>query len=185
MVTRQKHLPALFHLAVLLLWVLPACGLQAQAQNQTQTQTQNQNQNQTVDHLVVSKSAHTLTLFAQGRPIRVYSVALGRVAGPKRRQGDGRTPEGRYSIDSHNPNSAYHLALHISYPNADDRARARAAHVPTGGDIMIHGLPAGAGVLAPLQHWADWTIGCVALSNAEIEEVYRLVPNGTPIDITP
>ena len=169
MITRSKDLPALFALAVLVVCLLPACRLQAQ----------------TVDHLVVSKSAHTLTLFAQGKPIRIYSVALGQVAGPKRRQGDGRTPEGRYLIDSHNPNSAYHLALHISYPNAEDRARARAAHVPAGGDIMIHGLPAGASALGPSQHWADWTIGCVALSNAEIEEVYRLVPNGTPIDIVP
>ena len=139
----------------------------------------------TVDHIVVSKSHHTLTLYAQGKPLHVYQVALGPAAGPKRQRGDHRTPEGHYLIDHHNPHSSYHLSLHISYPNAADRQQAARAGVPTGGDIMIHGLPPGAAALGPLQHMSDWTDGCVAVSNAEIDEIYRLVPDGTPIDILP
>ena len=118
------------------------------------------------DHLVVSKAKHTLTLYSHGAVLKTYNVALGRKPGAKEFQGDERTPEGHYVIDGHNPHSSFHVALHVSYPNAADRARAAAAHRPAGGDIMIHGLPPGAAAAGPLQHWADWTSGCVALSNA-------------------
>ncbi len=140
---------------------------------------------QMADHIVVSKSHHTMTLLAHGQVIKTYRIAIGPAEGRKERQGDHKTPEGHYVIDAHNPHSTYHLSLHVSYPNGADRARAGAAHVPPGGDIMIHGLPAGTRALGPLQFMADWTDGCIAVSDAEIEEIYRLVPNGTPVDIGP
>ena len=137
------------------------------------------------DHIVVVKSTHTMTLFAKGKPIHIYQVALGRSAGRKLQQGDHRTPEGHYVIDSHNPHSAYHLALHISYPNADDRARSANAHAPTGADVMIHGLPPRFAWLGYLHRETDWTDGCIAVTDGEIEEIFKLVPNNTPIDIQP
>ena len=113
--------------------------------------------------------------------VRTYRIALGREpAGPKERAGDGRTPEGRYSIDRRNPKSGYHRSLHISYPNEADRERARAAGVDPGGDIMIHGLPNGAA-----SREGDWTQGCIAVTDAEIEEIWDLVCDGTSIEIYP
>ncbi len=137
------------------------------------------------DRIVVTKSTHTLVLYSHGAVLRTYQVALGRASGPKQQQGDNRTPEGHYRIDAHNPHSSAHLSLHISYPNADDRARAMAAHRQPGGDIMIHGLPNGFGYLGGLHRATDWTFGCIAVTDEEMDEIYRLVPNNTPIDIEP
>lgn len=136
-----------------------------------------------VDLVRVEKAARTLTLFAQGQPVRVYSgVQLGDVpVGHKRFEGDERTPEGRYVIDYGNPNSSYHLSLHISYPNADDRAYARSRGRSPGGLIFIHGQPNGYDGRVD----GDWTDGCIALSNAEIEELWSLVGDGTEIEILP
>jgi murein L,D-transpeptidase YafK len=118
--------------------------------------------------------------------MRRYDVALGGAPdGHKRREGDERTPEGRYVIDWRNPESAYHLSLHISYPNADDRRRAADAGEDPGGMIMIHGLPDGMEWIGPLHRMWDWTNGCVAVTNSEIEEIWSLVRNGTPIHIMP
>ena len=139
----------------------------------------------TVDHLVVSKAKHTLTLYSHGAVLKTYFVALGRVPGAKEFQGDYKTPEGHYVIDGPNARSIAHMSMHISYPNADDRARASRMHQPAGGDIMIHGLPNGTPPFKPNGRMDDWTFGCVALSDADMEEVYRMVPNGTPIDIVP
>jgi len=112
--------------------------------------------------------------------LRSYRVALGREpVGHKEREGDGRTPEGRYTIDLRNPKSRYHLALRISYPNEADRARAREMGVDPGGDIMIHGLKDG----LPREH--DWTQGCIAVTDGEMDEIWSLVPEGTPIVINP
>lgn len=133
-----------------------------------------------VDHIVVIKSTHMMTLYAHGKPVQSYKVALGRSDGRKLQQGDHRTPEGHYLVDSHNPHSAFHLSLHVSYPNPDDRARALAAHASAGGEIMIHGLAPRYAFLGSLQSQTDWTDGCIAVSNAEIEEVYRLVLNNLP-----
>jgi murein L,D-transpeptidase YafK len=138
-----------------------------------------------VDQIVVIKSTHTMTLYAHGKIVRSCKVALGRAEGRKLQQGDHRTPEGHYLVDSHNPHSAFHLSLHVSYPNMDDRARAVAAHAAAGGDVMIHGLAARYAFLGSLQSQTDWTDGCIAVSNAEIEQIYRLVPNNTPIAIEP
>jgi murein L,D-transpeptidase YafK len=138
------------------------------------------------DHILVIKSQHTLTLLAHGKAIKVYKIALGSGGvGPKDHEGDRKTPEGNYVIDAKNTRTLWHLTLHISYPNAADRARAGAEHLPPGGDIMIHGVQKKDEYLGVLQHNFDWTYGCIALSNPELDEVSRLVPIGTPIEIRP
>jgi murein L,D-transpeptidase YafK len=105
--------------------------------------------------------------------------------GAKQFEGDGRTPEGTYNIAGRNPQSEFHRALRISYPLADDIARAKAAGKSPGGDIMIHGLHNGLGWLGRWHRWCDWTAGCVALTDAEIEEVWKAVPDGTAVVIQP
>jgi murein L,D-transpeptidase YafK len=138
------------------------------------------------DRIVIVKSAHSMTLYRQGRVLRQYKVALGRGAsGPKERAGDHKTPEGQYIIDSRNAASRFHLALHLSYPNAQDRVRATRSHNSPGGDIEIHGLPRNFVFAGSLQHSIDWTDGCIALSNAEIDEIWNLVPTGTRVQILP
>jgi murein L,D-transpeptidase YafK len=138
----------------------------------------------TADLVLVDKSARVLTLYADGRPYRTLTgLQFGASPeGHKRFQGDERTPEGRYTIDYRNPQSAYHLSLHLSYPAAPDHAYAAERGRSAGGDIFIHGQP----------NWlpvgrlpGDWTDGCIALSNAEIEELWQMVPDGTPIEIRP
>jgi murein L,D-transpeptidase YafK len=136
------------------------------------------------DQIVVVKSEHTLTLLSHGKIIRTYKVALGSGGmDPKDHEGDRKTPEGMYRIDRKNSRTLWHLTLHISYPNAADRARATAEHLPPGGDIMIHGIIKQYEYLGTMQANSDWTYGCIALSNPELDEVSRLVPIGTPIEI--
>ena len=138
------------------------------------------------DRVVIAKAARTLSLYRGNRLLKTYKVALGpNSKGPKEREGDGRTPEGTYVIDSRRHDSAFHRALHISYPNAADRERARRLRVSPGGAIMIHGLPNGMGFLGRVHRIRDWTQGCIAVTNDEIEEIWRLVPNGTPVLIEP
>lgn len=138
------------------------------------------------DSIVVEKSVRRLTLYTAGLPARTYDVALGRTPeGRKEQAGDNRTPEGLYFIDGRNAFSQYHRGLHLSYPNADDLARARAQGFSTGGDIMIHGLPNGQGQYAPVHRAKDWTNGCVAVTDQEIEEIFASVPVGTPVRILP
>lgn len=142
-------------------------------------------QNRQADHILITKHTHTLTLFSNGNILGTYKVALGRSAGPKQQAGDHRTPEGQYMVDAHNRDSRFHRALHLSYPNANDRMRAARTHTKTGGDIMIHGLLPAFAIFGTLQHTADWTDGCIAVSNAEMDTIFRLVPDGTPVDIEP
>ncbi|HSB72669.1 MAG TPA: L,D-transpeptidase family protein [Candidatus Methylomirabilis sp.] len=138
------------------------------------------------DRVVVEKARRSLTHMLQEAILKSYRVRLGRdPVGAKVRQGDGRTPEGRYTIDSRNPRSRFHLALHVSYPDAGDRTRAAAAGLSPGGDIMIHGLPNGLGWLGRLHQLMDWTDGCIALTNPETDEIWRAIPDGTPIEIKP
>ncbi|HEY0783792.1 MAG TPA: L,D-transpeptidase family protein [Thermoanaerobaculia bacterium] len=138
------------------------------------------------DRILVEKADHRLSLLRHGQVLKVYRVALGSGGlAPKRRQGDNLVPEGVYALDSRNAGSAYHRALHVSYPNAADRARARAQGVDPGGDIMVHGLPNGYGWLGAAHRLHDWTRGCIAVTDAEIEEIWRLVPNGVMIEIRP
>lgn len=137
------------------------------------------------DRIVVSKADRRMYLLRGDGVLRAYDIAMGanRGAGPKQREGDERTPEGAYLIDWRNPRSVAHLSLHISYPDAADRARAAAAGHDPGGNIMIHGLPNGWGALGGLHRLLDWTDGCVAVTNAEMREIWSMVPNGTPIVI--
>ena len=138
------------------------------------------------DRVVVEKSVRKLTLFRGETPLKSYSVALGRAPeGTKEREGDHRTPEGRYVIDAHKLDSAFHRALHISYPSPADSAAAAQRGVKPGGDIMIHGLRNGLGWLGAFHRVVDWTAGCIAVTDKQIEEIYRTVPNGTPIEIRP
>jgi murein L,D-transpeptidase YafK len=139
----------------------------------------------TADSIVVEKSAHRMSLFKDGQVLRTYSVALGRGGSePKSREGDARTPEGSYVIDRRNPHSCCHLALHINYPNAADVAAARVRSVKAGSDIEIHGLVRGLGWLGTWHRaFGDWTDGCIAVSNREMDEIWRAVPDGTPIVI--
>jgi murein L,D-transpeptidase YafK len=137
------------------------------------------------DRIVIVKSEHMMTLMANGKPLRSYRVALGKATGNKERQGDHKTPEGQYVIDQKNAQSRFHLALHISYPNASDRKRASDARADPGGSIMIHGVEKQFAWLGPLQHNVDWTDGCIAVTNREIDEIWRLVGVGTPVEIRP
>ncbi|GGC42071.1 hypothetical protein GCM10011371_31860 [Novosphingobium marinum] len=136
-----------------------------------------------VDHVVVEKSARTITLRSNGAPVRIIEgIQFGDAPiGHKRFQGDERTPEGRYLIDYGNPQSSYYLSLHISYPNEADRAYARSQGRSPGGAIFIHGQPNG--YSGRVQ--GDWTDGCIAVTNEEIEYMWQTVPNGTVIDILP
>jgi len=137
-----------------------------------------------IDLIRVQKAARTMELWSDGRLVHVIPhIQLGdEPTGPKRFEGDERTPEGRYEIDWGNPKSAYHLSLHISYPNAQDRAYAQARGRSAGGMIMIHGQP---NALPVGRVPGDWTDGCIAVANAEIEALYESVPDGTPIEIKP
>ena len=138
------------------------------------------------DKVLIEKQARRLTLLAKGEVIKTYTIALGgNPVGPKERQGDNRTPEGLYIIDARNGNSGYHLSLHISYPNARDKRRARALGVRPGGDIMIHGIKNGFSEVGAAHAKRDWTEGCIAVTNPEMEEIFKLVPNGTLVEITP
>jgi len=138
------------------------------------------------DSIVVEKGKHTLTLYYGGIPVRSYLVALGtNPKGDKVKIGDGRTPEGLFHIDFRNPESKYHMALHISYPDAAHVERANELHVQAGGDIMIHGLPKAFAYYGADHRQTDWTEGCIAVTNQEIEEIFRAVPVGAPIQIKP
>lgn len=138
------------------------------------------------DHILIVKSTRTMTLMRGSKILKTYKVALGTVpVGPKQKQGDHKTPEGNYAIDARNSNSQFHLALHISYPKAEDRERAGKMGVSPGGDIMIHGLAPQFAFLGALHRQTDWTDGCIAVTNSEIEEIWKLVPVGTTVEIRP
>ena len=136
------------------------------------------------DRIVVDKAQHIMILYCGGQPLRHYVIALGRGGlDIKTREGDNRTPEGQYRIDGRNPRSAFHLSLHISYPETRDVAAAVARGEEPGGDIMIHGIRNGLGWIGTFQRWVDWTAGCIAVTDREMEEICRVVPDGTPIEI--
>ena len=142
-------------------------------------------QNLKADHVVVLKQKRELLLMRGKKVLKSFPIALGfHPKGPKRWEGDGRTPEGTYRIDSRLAASHYHLALHISYPNPADQARAQAAHRSPGGAIMIHGMPNWFSEIT-MSMAPDWTSGCIAVNNDEIEEIWAAVDDGTPIEIRP
>ena len=132
------------------------------------------------------KSERTLTIYGGNTQLKTYSVALGRSpVGNKGQQGDHKTPEGNYILDRHNPGSRFYRSMHVSYPTAEQIAAARQRGVSPGGDIFIHGLPNGLGWLGRLHRFIDWTDGCVAVTDKEMDEIWRAVPDGTPIEIRP
>jgi murein L,D-transpeptidase YafK len=138
------------------------------------------------DRVVVLKKERTLQLLNQGKVIKTYKVALGGdPVGPKTRQGDHKTPEGVYVLDSRNAHSQFYKSIHISYPSARDRAAALEKGVSPGGDVFVHGLPKGYGWLGASHRAQDWTDGCIAVTNKEIDEIWLAVSNGTPIEIRP
>ena len=138
------------------------------------------------DRVVVLKKERTLQLLYQGRVIKSYKVALGGdPIGAKSRQGDHKTPEGTYVLDSRNAHSQLYKSIHISYPNERDRRLARQNGVLPGGDVFVHGLPNHYGWIGTSHRLKDWTDGCVAVTNEEIDEIWQAVPDRTPIEIRP
>jgi len=139
-----------------------------------------------VDRVVIEKALRKLTLIKDEKPVRTYHVALGaQPNGPKRREGDQRTPEGVYTIDARNPRSDFFLSLRISYPNDEDVARARAAGADPGGQIMIHGLPNEPKYAESMYEGWDWTDGCIAVSNSDMIDIWLMTDENTPIEIRP
>jgi murein L,D-transpeptidase YafK len=139
-----------------------------------------------ITHILVEKSKRKMTVYHDHQAINTYRIALGfQPIGPKQSQGDGKTPEGNYRIVSKNTKSRFHLSLKISYPNENDKKRAISRNVNPGNDIMIHGLGTGLGWIGKLHVFKDWTLGCIAVTNSEIEEIYAATPMGTPVEIKP
>jgi murein L,D-transpeptidase YafK len=138
------------------------------------------------DRIIVLKSKRLLLLERGGVVLKSYPIALGRrPVGGKRRRGDGRTPEGVYFIDGRNPGSVYHRSLHLSYPSEADLARARAAGLNPGEDIVIHGMPEWYGHADPVRFFRDWTDGCISVGNTAIEEIWDAAPDGIQVEIRP
>lgn len=165
----QRHLTTLLACAVLLV----VSGLPASATMK-------------VDLVRVDKSDRRMQLLSKGEVVRSYWIALGASpVGHKQQEGDERTPEGRYMLDWRNPKSAAYKSIHVSYPNKADKAAAKAMGVDPGGMIMIHGQINGFGFWAFLTQWFNWTDGCIAVTDPEMEEIWALVENGTPIEINP
>ncbi|MCP1499908.1 murein L,D-transpeptidase YafK [Pseudomonas migulae] len=139
-----------------------------------------------IEKVLVLKSAHQLQLIADGKPLRTYRISLGKQPrGAKLMEGDKRTPEGFYWVDWRKVSDRFNLAMHISYPNVTDSARARREGVEPGGMIMIHGTPDTYDYPENLFHTLDWTDGCIAMRNMDMREVWGLVPDGTMIEIRP
>jgi len=160
-------------LAVALAWAAPASARTPPAMAAKAEQA---------DFIVVDKSARRMQLLRGGKLLKSYAILLGDApTGHKRQQGDERTPEGEYRISGRNQNSRFHLSLRVSYPNATDRKQARARGVDPGGDIMIHGLPNGKGKTGAFHRTVDWTNGCIALTDEEMDEIWSVVPIGTPV----
>jgi murein L,D-transpeptidase YafK len=138
------------------------------------------------DRILVLKSERKLMLLRDGRPLKTYLVALGGApVGAKHCEGDNRTPEGIYRIDFKKKNSRFHRALHVSYPDRGDVAEAKRRGCPPGGDIMIHGLGPQFASLGALHRVSDWTLGCIAVTDKEIEEIWAAVDAGTVVEIRP
>jgi murein L,D-transpeptidase YafK len=139
-----------------------------------------------VDLVLIEKSKRTMTLYHQGQEVKSYNIALGRdPVGHKLMQGDQKTPEGVYFIDYRISNSVYHKALHVSYPNMADVERAKALGVSPGGKIMIHGMKEDKFWMGSVHYLFNWTNGCIAVTNSEIEEIWALVSDWTTVEIRP
>ncbi len=138
----------------------------------------------TADKVLVEKKKRLMILLKNGEPIKAYKIALGRnPVGPKERAGDGRTPEGTYFLDFRKTHSKFYKSLHISYPNADDLEKAKRRGVSPGNAVMIHGLPKAFEDLGEFHTVTDWTRGCIAVSNREIDEIFQMLPRNVPVPI--
>ena len=138
------------------------------------------------DKLLIEKKERKLTLFKNGQAVKTYRISLGdSPVGHKEREGDEKTPEGIYIIDNRLPESSFYKSLHISYPNKNDILNAERMGVSPGGFIMIHGLPNWFGWLGRLHLYFDWTDGCIAVTNHEIDEIWEAIPDDTIIEILP
>lgn len=165
--------------AIVVAFSLAACGGDSGI-GQTQPSKFRSYDGPPVTQVQVSKSDRKLYLLNGTAVLRSYDIGLGfQPVGHKQFEGDGKTPEGSYIVDRRNPNSAYHLSVGISYPNANDRINALANAKLPGGDIFVHGASR-----TPVSK-QDWTAGCIAVTDDEIEEIYAMVRDGTPITITP
>lgn len=137
-----------------------------------------------IDKVFVDKSARTLQLLSDNKVIKTYHIALGgNPVGHKQQQGDKRTPTGSYILDYKNEKSKFYRSIHVSYPNAADKARAKSRGVSPGGDIMIHGQKNGFGHLASVNQQRDWTDGCIAVTDDEMDEIMAAVKIDTSIEI--
>ena len=138
------------------------------------------------DRVLVMKHQHVLQLLRDGHILKEYKVALGgSPAGPKTQQGDHKTPEGTYVLDARNSKSQYYKSLHISYPSPEQRAAARKRGVSPGGDVFVHALPSRYRKIGAAHRLYDWTDGCIAVTDEEMDEIWQAVPTGTPIEIRP
>jgi murein L,D-transpeptidase YafK len=138
------------------------------------------------DKVVVEKAARKLHLIKDGEAFRTFRIALGiRPLGTKQHEGDFRTPEGRYLLDTRNPSSEYFLSIHISYPNREDAQAARSNGLDPGGSIMIHGQPNTPTRSEAFYRTQDWTNGCIAVSNSDMIDIWLMTANNTPIEILP
>jgi len=142
-------------------------------------------QGKAVDKILVVKSERRLHLISQGQKLKSYTVSLGKKTGPKLHEGDQRTPEGLYWIDWRKPSDKYNLSMHISYPNARDAAKAKDKGLPPGSMIMLHGTPRDAEYPEWYFSSLNWTDGCIALNNNDMQEIWSLVKDGTLIEIKP
>ena len=139
-----------------------------------------------VDLLVVQKSKHQMMAYSEGKLLKTYQISLGDApVGHKEFEGDEKTPEGFYTINAKNDKSGYHKNLGVSYPNVNDIDHAKALGLSPGGDIKIHGIRNGLGIINKFQRLFNWTNGCIALTNSEVDELYSSVKIGTSIEIQP
>ncbi len=166
--------------ALLLTWALVQIPIEVSASDLPLAPTS------VADKVIVLKSQRELMLMKSHRTLKTYRISLGtNPIGPKNRQGDHRTPEGLYTLDRHNAKSQFYRSIHISYPNAADRARAKKLGVLPGGDVFLHGLPNEYKPSSQAEDLGDWTDGCIAVTDPEMDEIWQAVPDGTPIEIRP
>ena len=183
------HAGILLMLLLLGVWLWQPKWLPSFAENKTQPQNVHWQQIH-IDEVKVYKAKRQLQLLEKGKVVKIYAMRLGfEPLGHKTTEGDGKTPEGRYVLDWRNPNSQFYKSLHISYPNEQDKQQAKMRGVSAGENIMIHGSSRIQGqskqVLYDYLPQKDWTLGCIALSNQDMDEVWHNVKNGTPITIYP
>jgi len=142
--------------------------------------------NSRIDKIIVYKAKREMEVFSAGKLLKTYTISLGgEPEGDKQFQGDKRTPEGNYFIDGKNPNSVCYKNLGISYPSEQDKAEAKKLGKPAGGDIKIHGMWNGWGLVGKFHRWMDWTAGCIAVTDEEMDELYESVEEGVEIEIRP